>query len=232
MVTKKTTPPRSKANPKPVSDTVADAKADAAARIDAVPSKITGPSAVTEASTEADTAPSREAGRTKPPRTTAARATKTSTRATNQGVPGTVASPPLAAASTSQPTPNSQKPPAPANRRRKAKSRDTARTALYGVGAIVRHRFYPFRGIVFDIDPQFNNTEEWWQSIPLELRPDKNQPFYHLLAENADTEYVAYVSEQNLLPDRTGEPLRNPKVAEMFVQDENGRFYPVFIQAH
>lgn len=232
MVAKKTTPPRSKANLKPVSDNVSDAKADAAARIDAVPSKKSGQSAATEASPEADTAPSREAVHTKQPRTQAARATKTSTRATTQSVTGTVASPPPVATSTSQPTPNTRKPAAPANLRRKAKSRDTARTALYGVGAIVRHRFYPFRGIVFDVDPQFNNTEEWWQSIPLELRPDKNQPFYHLLAENADTEYVAYVSEQNLLPDRTGEPLRNPKVAEMFVQDENGRFYPVFIQAH
>lgn len=104
--------------------------------------------------------------------------------------------------------------------------------ARFGVGEVVRHRFYPFRGIVFDIDPTFNNTEEWWLSIPLELRPDKNQPFYHLLAENSETEYVAYVSEQNLLPDASGEPLRHPKVAEMFYEDEHGRFHPVFIQAH
>lgn len=85
---------------------------------------------------------------------------------------------------------------------------------------------------MFDIDPKFNNTEEWWLSIPLELRPDKNQPFYHLLAENADTEYVAYVSEQNLMPDQSGEPLRHPRIAELFIEDENGRFLPTFIQAH
>ena len=50
----------------------------------------------------------------------------------------------------------------------------------------------------------FNNTEEWWQAIPEEVRPRKDQPFYHLLAENAQTEYIAYVSEQNLLPDSSG----------------------------
>ena len=78
------------------------------------------------------------------------------------------------------------------------------RTARFQVGDIVRHRFYPFRGLVFDIDPQFANTEEWWQAIPEDIRPSKDQPYYHLLAENDDTEYVAYVSEQNLLPDDSG----------------------------
>ncbi|MFV0369117.1 MAG: heat shock protein HspQ, partial [Hyphomicrobiaceae bacterium] len=77
------------------------------------------------------------------------------------------------------------------------------RLARYKVGDIVRHRIYPFRGIVFDIDPVFDNTEDWWLSIPEEIRPEKDQPFYHLLAENDDTEYIAYVSEQNLLPDKT-----------------------------
>ena len=75
------------------------------------------------------------------------------------------------------------------------------RVAKFGIGAVVRHRIYPFRGIVFDVDPVFDNTEEWWLAIPEEVRPRKDQPFYHLLAENAETEYVAYVSEQNLLAD-------------------------------
>ncbi len=82
-----------------------------------------------------------------------------------------------------------------------------SRIAKYTIGQVVRHRLYPFRGIVFDIDPIFANTEEWYQSIPAERRPSKDQPFYHLYAENADTEYVAYVSEQNLLPDSSEEPL-------------------------
>ena len=87
---------------------------------------------------------------------------------------------------------------------------------------MVRHRFYPFRGVIFDVDPTFNNTEEWWQSIPEEVRPRKDQPYYHLLAENSDTEYVAYVSEQNLLPDESGEPVRHPQVAEFFGPLEDG----------
>lgn len=90
------------------------------------------------------------------------------------------------------------------------------RQAKFQIGQIVRHRFYPFRGVIFDVDPTFNNTEEWWRSIPEEVRPRKDQPYYHLLAENADTEYVAYVSEQNLLADETGDPVRHPQVGEFF----------------
>jgi heat shock protein HspQ len=104
--------------------------------------------------------------------------------------------------------------------------------ARYRVGDVVKHRVYPFRGIVFDIDPVFNSTEEWWQSIPEQVRPRKDQPFYHLLAENAETEYVAYVSEQNLLPDTSGEPLRHPKVPELFIENEEGRYIATFMQRH
>jgi heat shock protein HspQ len=101
---------------------------------------------------------------------------------------------------------------------------NNCRIAKFTIGQVVRHRLYPFRGIVFDIDPVFANTEEWYQSIPPERRPSKDQPFYHLYAENADTEYVAYVSEQNLLADSSGEPLRHPQVAEIFEKDERGSY--------
>ena len=90
------------------------------------------------------------------------------------------------------------------------------RNAKFKIGQVVKHRLFPFRGVIFDIDPVFNNTEEWWQSIPAEIRPRKDQPFYHLFAENAETEYIAYVSEQNLLPDTSGTPIRHPQVAEVF----------------
>ena len=100
------------------------------------------------------------------------------------------------------------------------------RSAKFKIGQVVRHRLFPFRGVVFDIDPQFNNTEDWYESIPAEVRPHKDQPFYHLFAENAETEYIAYVSEQNLLPDTSDEPLRHPDVAETFVRDDNGRYRP------
>jgi heat shock protein HspQ len=101
-----------------------------------------------------------------------------------------------------------------------------ARTAKFQIGQIVRHRVFSFRGVIFDIDPEFNNTEEWWLSIPEEVRPHKDQPFYHLLAENSETEYVAYVSEQNLLPDDSGEPIRHSQVAEFFVKDKSGGYRP------
>ncbi len=96
--------------------------------------------------------------------------------------------------------------------------------AKFGIGQVVRHRKYPFRGIIFDVDPVFSNTEEWWRSLPEEVRPHKDQPFYHLFAENAETEYVAYVSEQNLLPDTSGDPVRHPQVDEMFIRAEDGAY--------
>ena len=103
---------------------------------------------------------------------------------------------------------------------------DKPRIAKFTIGQVVRHRLYPFRGVIFDIDPVFANTEEWYQSIPAERRPRKDQPFYHLFAENAETEYVAYVSEQNLLPDTSGTPIRHPQVAEVFERDDKGGYHP------
>ena len=98
------------------------------------------------------------------------------------------------------------------------------RMAKFGIGDIVKHRKYPFRGVIYDIDPVFANTEEWWLSIPEEVRPSKDQPFYHLYAENSDTEYMAYVSEQNLEPDDSGAPLRNPQIDEAFLRSDTGAY--------
>ena len=109
---------------------------------------------------------------------------------------------------------------------------DKMREAKFKIGQVVKHRVHPFRGVIFDIDPVFNNTEEWLQSIPPDVRPHKDQPFYHLFAENAETEYVAYVSEQNLLPDTSGKPLRHPDVAEVFVRDDSGDYRPRNAQIH
>ena len=96
--------------------------------------------------------------------------------------------------------------------------------AKFRVGQVVRHRFYPFRGVIFDIDPVFANSVAWWMAIPEEIRPRKNQPYYHLFAENSETVYVAYVSEQNLLPDDSGEPLKHPAIAEHFVASGEGSY--------
>lgn len=98
------------------------------------------------------------------------------------------------------------------------------RTAKFSIGQVVRHRIFAFRGVIFDVDPVFDNTEEWWQSIPEEIRPSKDQPFYHLLAENGESEYVAYVSEQNLVPDTSGEPLRHPQIEEMLEARGDGSY--------
>ncbi len=86
----------------------------------------------------------------------------------------------------------------------------------FSIGQVVRHRILPFRGVIFDVDPEFNNSEEWWQAIPEEVRPRKDQPYYHLLAENESTAYEAYVSEQNLLLDDSGKPVNHPQVPEVF----------------
>jgi len=95
------------------------------------------------------------------------------------------------------------------------------RTARFAIGQVVRHRVFDFRGVIFDVDPVFSNTEEWWESIPEDIRPDKDQPFYHLLAENETDTYVAYVSQQNLLPDSSG-PCRHPEIGDMFGHYRDG----------
>lgn len=100
----------------------------------------------------------------------------------------------------------------------------TATTAKFHIGQVVRHRFFPFRGVIFDVDPEFSNSDEWWLSIPEHIRPRKEQPYYHIFAENEESEYVAYVSEQNLLEDDSGKPLRHPQIGEMFNNMNGGRY--------
>jgi heat shock protein HspQ len=100
------------------------------------------------------------------------------------------------------------------------------RQAKFRIGEVVRHRIYPFRGVIFDVDPEFSNTEEWYQSIPEDIRPRKDQPFYHLLAENEKTTYIAYVSEQNLLVDDSHEPVNHPMVDELFDGHDAGQYRP------
>ncbi len=98
--------------------------------------------------------------------------------------------------------------------------------AKFQIGQIVRHRIHPFRGVIFDVDPVFANTEDWYASIPEDARPDRDQPFYHLLAEAEATYYVAYVSEQNLIPDGSGEPVEHPDLPRMFGRFNGDRYAP------
>ena len=96
--------------------------------------------------------------------------------------------------------------------------------AMFSIGDVVRHRLFDFRGVVFDIDPVFANSEEWYQAIPEDIRPPKDQPFYHLLAENTESSYVAYVSQQNLLADDEGDPIDHPAIGELFDGFKAGRY--------
>ena len=96
--------------------------------------------------------------------------------------------------------------------------------ARFGIGDVVRHRLFDFRGVVFDVDPVFANSDEWYESIPEAIRPSKDQPFYHLLAENAEQSYIAYVSQQNLIQDESEEPIDHPAIAAYFDGFGDGRY--------
>jgi len=97
-------------------------------------------------------------------------------------------------------------------------------SASFAIGDVVRHRMFDFRGVIFDIDPVFANSEEWYEAIPTAQRPHKDQPFYHLLAENEDSSYVAYVSQQNLLQDEEGGPVDHPSVSQLFEAFSGGKY--------
>ena len=96
--------------------------------------------------------------------------------------------------------------------------------ARFAPGDIVRHRMFDFRGVVFDVDPVFANSEEWYESIPADMRPNREQPYYHLLAENGDSSYVAYVSQQNLVSDDSDEPIDHPAIGGIFGAYADGRY--------
>ena len=113
---------------------------------------------------------------------------------------------------------------APFRRYRPVTQTGTIPLARFAIGDVVRHRLLDFRGVIFDVDPQFANSEEWYESIPETMRPPKDQPFYHLLAENAEQSYVAYVSQQNLVADDSDEPVDHPAIATMFDRFDQGRY--------
>src|SRR5262245_513670 len=96
--------------------------------------------------------------------------------------------------------------------------------ARFGIGQLVRHRLLDFRGVIFDVDPEFANSDEWYEAIPEAMRPAKDQPFYHLLAENAESSYVAYVSQQNLVADEEGEPIDHPAIGTLFEGFDGQRY--------
>tara|TARA_B100001029_G_scaffold165151_1_gene156597 strand:- start:2067 stop:2387 length:321 start_codon:yes stop_codon:yes gene_type:complete len=100
-----------------------------------------------------------------------------------------------------------------------------SKKAKFSIGDVVKHRHFNFRGVIYDVDFEFNNSEEWYESIPKDVRPRKDQPFYHLLAENNEITYEAYVSEQNLIVDSSNEPIRHPMVNEVFSEKRGSGYY-------
>jgi heat shock protein HspQ len=96
--------------------------------------------------------------------------------------------------------------------------------ARFSIGDVVQHRLFGFRGVIVDVDPVFANSEAWYQAIPEAIRPDKNQPFYHLLADHEDGDYVTYVSQQNLVQDESEEPIDHPGIGWMFEGYQGGRY--------
>ena len=99
-----------------------------------------------------------------------------------------------------------------------------ANVAKFSIATIVKHKHFDFRGVIYDVDFEFNNSEEWYQSIPKDVRPRKDQPFYHLLAESNDVTYEAYVSEQNLLIDKSKQPVKHPLIDEIFVGKKGSNY--------
>lgn len=106
------------------------------------------------------------------------------------------------------------------------------KAAKFSIGQVVRHRVHPFRGVIYDVDPVFDNTDEWYEAIPESIRPHKDQPFYHLYAENDESVYEAYVSEQNLLLDDNTTPLRHPRISVDFKRSASGTYKPVKMATH
>ena len=98
------------------------------------------------------------------------------------------------------------------------------RSARFAIGEVVKHRLFDFRGVIFDVDAEFANSDEWYEAIPEAIRPTKDQPYYHLLAENSETSYIAYVSQQNLIADESDEPVDHPAIETMFERMEGGRY--------
>jgi heat shock protein HspQ len=108
----------------------------------------------------------------------------------------------------------------------------SVRQAQFGIGDVVKHRLFDFRGVIFDVDPAFANTDEWYEAIPEDIRPDKDQPFYHLLAENGESSYIAYVSQQNLVPDESAEPVDHPAISGLFDTFPGGRYRLKSVHRH
>ncbi|NQZ97722.1 MAG: heat shock protein HspQ [Myxococcales bacterium] len=93
--------------------------------------------------------------------------------------------------------------------------------AKFHVGQLVHHRLFGYRGVVFDADPVFMGSDEWYEQVA-RSRPSKEAPWYHVLVH--DAQHTTYVAERNLEPDDRDEPIRHPLLDQLFDQFEDGRY--------
>ena len=94
--------------------------------------------------------------------------------------------------------------------------------AKYSIGDVVHHKLFDYRGVIVDIDPDFQLTDEWYEVVA-RSRPPKNEPWYHVLVHEATNS--TYVAEQNLEPDPSGEGINHPMTGKFFTDLRNGRYF-------
>ncbi|MGH7930242.1 MAG: heat shock protein HspQ [Candidatus Binatia bacterium] len=93
------------------------------------------------------------------------------------------------------------------------------RKAAFSIGQIVHHKLFGYRGVIFDVDPQFLGTDEWYETVA-GSRPPRNRPWYHVLVDGQPAQ--TYVAERNLEPDESREPVEHPLLDHYFKTLENG----------
>jgi len=91
----------------------------------------------------------------------------------------------------------------------------------YSVGDLIQHQLFDYRGVVVDVDPTFQSTEEWYEAVA-RSRPPKDQPWYYVLVHGAA--HTTYVAERNLKPDSSAEPINHPMLSHFFKKFEGGRY--------
>ncbi|MGN7612663.1 heat shock protein HspQ [Magnetococcales bacterium HHB-1] len=95
-------------------------------------------------------------------------------------------------------------------------------STLFFIGQVVQHRLYNYRGVIVDVDPFFQQSEQWYDEVA-QSRPQKDQPWYHILVDQ--TEKETYVAEENLLADHWKEPIEHSLVQHFFDTFSDGIYF-------
>ena len=93
--------------------------------------------------------------------------------------------------------------------------------AKFAIGELVHHQLFNYRGVIVDVDPTFQSTEEWYEMVA-KSRPPKDRPWYHVLVHQAV--HSTYVAERNLERDSSSDAIQHPMVKQIFSHFENGRY--------